>query len=60
VETLIVPIFVALILGPITVLVQKSRKENKEDHANVLYMIKKIDKKLSKHINWHKETGSKE
>lgn len=56
-------ILVALIAamgGIITALVQKSRKENREDHnsvANMITMLHKdvntVDKKIDSHISWH-------
>lgn len=52
-ETIIVPIVVAILIGPIVALIQKGRKENKIDHGGVMNAIDKIDKKLDGHIDWH-------
>ena len=56
-----VPIIVALITGPMVVVLNKLRKENSEQHAdgrNLMYMVaEKVDKvgaKLDGHIGWHK------
>ncbi len=56
----IVPIVVALLGGPIVVLLQRSRKENSSDHAIVMDKLDKIDSKVDKvdgkvdkHIEWH-------
>ena len=55
-----VPIIVAIITGPVVVVLQKLRKENTEQHAQgqiLLRMIgKKVDSigtKLDNHIGWH-------
>lgn len=55
-----VPIAVAVITGPVVVVLQKLRKENTEQHAQgqiLLRMIgKKVDSigsKLDNHIGWH-------
>jgi hypothetical protein len=63
-ETLIVPIAVALIGGPMVVILQQFRKENRDDHAVVKQLLDKIDSKVDKvdnkvegHIQWH--LGSK-
>jgi hypothetical protein len=55
-----VPIVVALIMGPIVVILQKLRKENTDQHAEgriLLRMIgSKVDKvatKIDNHIGWH-------
>lgn len=55
-----VPVLVALIGGPLVVLIQKGRKENSIDHAQVMGMLKetktsidKVDTKLDGHIDWH-------
>ena len=55
-----VPVLVALIGGPLVVLIQKGRKENSTDHAQVMGMLKetkisidKVDTKLDGHIDWH-------
>jgi len=61
VETVLVPIAVAVISGPIVVLLQKLRKENAEQHAegrvllrNVAHKVDKVASKLDEHIGWHK------
>ena len=55
-----VPVLVALIGGPLVVLIQRGRKENSTDHAQVMSMLKetktsidKVDTKLDGHIDWH-------
>ena len=55
-----VPIVVALITGPMVVVLNKLRKENSEQHADgrsLMYMVaEKVDKvgaKLDGHIGWH-------
>lgn len=55
-----VPIIVAIIMGPVVVVLQKLRKENTEQHnqGQVLLRIigNKVDKigsKLDNHIGWH-------
>lgn len=60
-----VPIVVAIITGPVVVVLSKLRKENSEQHAEgreLLHAIgAKVDKvgsKLDKHIGWHE--GKKE
>ena len=66
----LVPIVVALIGGPIVILLQRSRKENATDHAavfgilnQVFKQVNHIDEKLDSHLSWHKrkprEKGSK-
>ena len=56
-----VPIVVAVITGPVVVVLNKLRKENTEQHAEgreLLHSIgRKVDKvsgKLDEHIGWHK------
>lgn len=56
----LVPIAVAIIGGPLVVVLQRFRKENKEDHAVVKNLLDKIDSKVDKvdgkvdkHIEWH-------
>ena len=56
----LVPIAVALIGGPLVVVLQKFRNENREDHAVVKDLLDKIDGKVDKvdskvdqHIQWH-------
>lgn len=60
-ETVIVPIVVALITGPMVVLISRMRSENSEQHAEARQLLKqvanKVDKvgsKLDEHIGWHK------
>ena len=60
-ETVIVPIIVALIGGPIVVLLNKVRSENTSQHAEARTLLRqvatKVDKvgtKLDEHIGWHK------
>lgn len=55
-----VPIIVAIIMGPVVVVLQKLRKENTEQHAEGRILLKmigtKVDKigsKLDNHIGWH-------
>lgn len=56
----VVPIVVAVIGGPLVVLVQKLREENTSQHAESRDLLKmvsnkvdKVDEKLDGHINWH-------
>lgn len=56
----IVPIAVAIIGGPVVVVLQKLRKENTEQHAEarvllnvVAEKVDKVDSKLDNHIDWH-------
>ncbi|CAB4139800.1 hypothetical protein UFOVP355_2 [uncultured Caudovirales phage] len=55
-----VPIIVAVIMGPVVVVLQKLRKENTEQHSEGRILLKmigtKVDKigsKLDNHIGWH-------
>jgi hypothetical protein len=55
-----VPIFVAVITGPVVVILQKLRKENTEQHAEGRILLRvignKVDKigsKIDNHIGWH-------
>ena len=55
-----VPVVVALIMGPVVVILQKLRKENTDQHAEGRILLKvignKVDKigsKLDNHIGWH-------
>ena len=64
-EMVWVPIIVAIISGPIVVILQKLRKENTEQHAEGRILLKmigtKVDKigsRLDNHIGWHE--GKKE
>jgi len=61
VETIIVPIIVALITGPLVVFINRLRKENTSQHAEsrdllqqVVYKVDKVGTKLDEHIGWHK------
>ena len=56
----LVPILVALIGGPLVVILQKLRQENTSQHAESRDLLKmvsskvdKVDEKLDGHINWH-------
>jgi hypothetical protein len=64
-ESIIVPIVVAVIGGPIVVLLNKVRSENTSQHAEartllrqVAHKVDKVGTKLDEHIGWHK--GKKE
>lgn len=55
-----VPIVVAVITGPVVVVLQKLRKENTEQHNEGRILLRligtKVDKigsKLDNHIGWH-------
>jgi len=55
-----VPIIVAIIMGPVVVVLQKLRKENTEQHSEGRILLKmigtKVDRigtKLDEHIGWH-------
>lgn len=55
-----VPIVVAIITGPVVVVLQKLRKENTEQHNEGRILLRvigtKVDKigsKLDNHIGWH-------
>jgi hypothetical protein len=59
-EVVWVPIVVAIISGPLVVILQKLRKENTEQHAEGRILLKmigaKVDKigsRLDNHIGWH-------
>jgi len=59
-EMVLVPILVAIISGPLVVILQKLRKENSEQHAEGRILLKmigsKVDKigsKIDNHIGWH-------
>ena len=63
-ETILVPIVVALIGGPLVVVLQKLRKENSDQHAEGRALLERVaDKvdgvatKLDEHIGWHKGRG---
>jgi len=60
VETIIVPIVIAIISGPIVVIMSKLRSENSSQHAEARSLLRdigdKVDNvasKLDKHIGWH-------
>lgn len=60
-EAVWVPIAVAVITGPVVVILQKLRKENSDQHAEGRALLHKVaDKvdnvatKLDQHIGWHK------
>jgi hypothetical protein len=60
-----VPIIVAVITGPVVVVLQKLRKENTQQHEEGRILLRvignKVDKigsKLDQHIGWH--NGKKE
>lgn len=64
-EMVWVPILVAIISGPLVVVLQKLRKENTSQHAEGQILLRmvgtKVDKiasKLDNHIGWHE--GKKE
>jgi len=59
-EVVWVPIVVAIISGPLVVVLQKLRKENTEQHEEGRILLKmigsKVDKigsRLDNHIGWH-------
>jgi hypothetical protein len=63
-ETILVPIVVAVIGGPLVVVLQKLRKENSDQHAEGRALLERVaDKvdgvstKLDEHIGWHKGRG---
>jgi hypothetical protein len=63
-ETVWVPIIVAVIGGPVVVVLQKLRKENTAQHAEGRALLERVaDKvdnvatKLDEHIGWHKGRG---
>jgi hypothetical protein len=56
----LVPVAVAIIGGPLVVVVQSLRKENTSQHAEARELLKmvagkvdKVDDKLDNHISWH-------
>ena len=56
----LVPIIVAVIGGPLVVVVQKLRNVNTSQHAEsrdllhkVAYKVDMVDQKLDGHIDWH-------
>ncbi len=59
-EPVWVPIIVAVITGPVVVVLQKLRKENTDQHNEGRILLKvigsKVDKigsKIDNHIGWH-------
>jgi hypothetical protein len=55
-----VPIVVAIITGPMVVILQLLRKENSSQHAEgrellnrVLYKVDDVGTKIDNHIGWH-------
>lgn len=59
-EIIVVPILVALISGPLVVVMQKLRKENTKQHEEGRDLLKvigiKVDQigsKIDHHIGWH-------
>ena len=59
-ESVWVPLAVAIITGPVVVVLQKLRKENTEQHSEGRILLRtignKVDKigsKLDNHIGWH-------
>ena len=70
VEPVWVPIVVAVIMGPIVVVLQRLRKENTDQHNEGRILLRvignKVDKigsKIDSHIGWHdgvKESVEKE
>lgn len=56
----LVPIIVAIIGGPVVVVLQKLRRENTSQHAEgrelinrVLFKVDEVGSKLDHHIGWH-------
>jgi hypothetical protein len=49
----LVPVLVAIIGGPLVVLIQQFRKESSEQHGVLAGKIDKINDKLDSHIDWH-------
>lgn len=65
-EAVWVPIAVAVITGPLVVVLNKLRRENTDQHAEARILLglvaRKVDKvgeKLDKHIGWHEGQGDK-
>ena len=60
-EVVVVPILVAIISGPLVVVLQRLRKENSEQHAQGQILLRvlgrKVDElgtKIDGHIGWHR------
>jgi len=56
----LVPVVVAIIGGPVVVILQQLRKENTAQHAEARSLLErvadkvdKVDDKLTGHIDWH-------
>lgn len=56
----LVPIVVAIIGGPVVVVLQRLRRENTSQHAEgrelinrVLFKVDEVGSKLDRHIGWH-------
>lgn len=56
----IVGVIIAGIFSVLVALIQKTRKENKQDHnlvydalQNLHHDVRSVDKKLDDHIDWH-------
>jgi len=56
----LIPVVVAVITGPVVVILQQLRKENTQQHAEsrsllerVADKVEKVDDKLTGHIDWH-------
>lgn len=63
-EPMWIPVVVAVISGPLVVVIQRLRKENTEQHAEGRALLERVaDKvdgvatKLDEHIGWHKGRG---
>jgi hypothetical protein len=59
-----IPVIVAVISGPLVVVIQKLRKENTQQHAEgrallerVADKVDSVGQKLDEHIGWHKGRG---
>lgn len=64
-ESWLVPIVVAIIAGPLVVLLQLLRRENSSQHAEgrellnrVIFKVDQVGTKIDNHIGWHE--GKKE
>lgn len=56
----VVPVVVAIIGGPVVVVLQRLRRENTTQHAEgrelisrVLYKVDEVGSKIDRHIGWH-------
>jgi uncharacterized membrane-anchored protein YhcB (DUF1043 family) len=59
-----IPVIVAVISGPLVVVIQRLRKENTAQHAEgrallerVADKVDSVGQKLDEHIGWHKGRG---